>query len=177
MDTLETLAGKYPTDKFTAHPYLAVYKNLFDSIRGDVKNVLEIGVQYGHSFALWNDYFFNAHICGIDIVDLPDTFQMSNRMSFHKRDAYDISFIQKIADNTFDVLIDDGPHTLPSMLFFAEHYGKLLSPKGVLIIEDINDLNWTPQIAAAIPKECDTKVINGGSVKAEILIVSQRGCT
>jgi cephalosporin hydroxylase len=174
MNTLESLAKKYPTDKFTVHPYLEVYKNLFDSIRADIKNVLEMGVQYGYSFSLWNDYFFNAHICGIDIVDLrPSTFQMSNRMSFHKGDAYDTTFIQKIAKKTFDVLIDDGPHTLPSMLFFAKHYSKLLSLGGVLIIEDIPDLNWTPQIISALPNKCVTKIINGKSVTGEIVVVAQ----
>lgn len=172
---LETLASKYPTDKFTAHNYLGVYKNLFDSIRGSIKNVLEIGIYVGYSFSLWNEYFYNAHICGIDILDLPNTFQMSNRMSFHKGDAYDINFIQKLADVTFDVLIDDGPHTLASMLFFAQHYSKLLSPDGVLIIEDIQDMNWTPQILAALPNEGE--VLDKRGIRDDILIVLQKGCT
>jgi hypothetical protein len=50
------------------------------------------------------------------------------------------------------MLLDDGPHTLESMLFFAEHYTPLLTQTGVLIIEDVQEFDWIPKIVAAFPE-------------------------
>ena len=176
--TLRTLAEKYPTDKFTRHSYLAIYENLFEPIRENVKNVLEVGIQDGYSFSLWNEYFFNAVVYGVDIIELPPNFTMMNRMAFYKGDAYNIEFVQQnFSNKSFDVLIDDGPHTLPSMVFFAQHYSKLLNLGGVLVIEDIQDIDWVPLIIDAFPHELQgmTEVLDKRDNRYDdVLIVLQK---
>ena len=157
---LKNIFQKYQTDKFTSHCYLEIYAEIFDPIKEQINNLLEIGVWKGGSMSLWNDYFLDANIYGIDINDLPIDFIIKPRMTFYKDNAYDINFIQQnFIDKsiTFDVLIDDGPHTLSSMQFFAQHYSKLLNNNGILVIEDIPDINWIQQIIKLFSVELQDK--------------------
>ena len=150
---------KYKTDKFSTHSYLGIYSQLFDPRKDSVKNVLEIGVQNGGSLVLWSDLFPDAHIYGADIKPLPDTFVLTDRMTHIPGNAYDVSFMNTHFNNMkFDVLVDDGPHTLESMLFFAKHYSGLLAPGGALAIEDVASPTWIPKIIMAFPKEYQSKV-------------------
>jgi hypothetical protein len=49
--------------------------------------------------------------------------------------------------------LDDGPHTLESMIFFINHYLPLLKDDGILIIEDIPDINWTQILINNTPEQ------------------------
>ena len=40
-------------------------------------------------------------------------------------------------DRKFDIIIDDGPHTLKSQIEFLKLYRNILKPNGILIIEDL----------------------------------------
>ena len=51
-------------------------------------------------------------------------------------DAYNKDNIKKI-NSKFDIIIDDGPHTLVSQLYASKYYTPLLKNNGKLIIEDI----------------------------------------
>src|SRR5258706_9813873 len=71
MDELTRLAIKYGTDKWGKHKYTPVYHQMFKNRRAGsdvdyVENVLEIGVGEGASLFMWRDYFFKAHIYGLD---------------------------------------------------------------------------------------------------------------
>lgn len=142
---------KYLTDKFTGHKYLDTYNEVLSSRKDSTKNVLEIGVSAGGSILLWRDFFQNANIYGIDIDDKPQSLinDSMTRISFIKQNAYDVNFVQSnfIDKNIrFDLIVDDGPHSLESMKFFAEHYSRILNNGGVLVIEDIPSIDWCPQI-------------------------------
>ena len=50
--------------------------------------------------------------------------------------------LKNLKDIKFDILIDDGPHTLDSMIFFLKNYSELLNDKGILVIEDVQDIGW-----------------------------------
>ena len=60
--------------------------------------------------------------------------------------------------NTFDVIIDDGPHTLESMTFFALEYTKKINKNGLLVIEDFQEFNWTNIIKRLIPEEFNVEI-------------------
>lgn len=150
---------KYRTDKFSTHSYLEPYGMLFDHRGEDVKNVLEIGIQNGGSLEIWSDLFPKAKIYGVDINPLPSTFQLSDRMTHIIGNAYDVNFINKHFNSMkFDVIIDDGPHTLDSMLFFARHYSYLLANNGVMAIEDVASPTWINQIIKTFPATLQPKV-------------------
>jgi len=141
MDLLELYQSnktKYQTDKETSHCYLSeVYNKLFDQCRNKTLNILEIGVQEGYSILLWADYFTKSSILGVELevnkVKIPFT---GTNYNIILADAYCESTIGGFNEK-FDIIIDDGPHSLGSQLFCVNVYSKLLNPGGILIIEDI----------------------------------------
>lgn len=142
--SLENLVNNFLTDKNTFHSYLKTYENILHSKRYSSKNILEIGIQKGGSLKLWNDYFINANIYGLDIDDAPIFLNKYDRIQTFKCSAYSHSIIDMFMKKNiiFDMILDDGPHTIETMLFTLIHYSKLLAPNGILIIEDIPSMDW-----------------------------------
>lgn len=166
------------TDKGTTHSYLQLYDTLLNPIKKTAKNILEVGIgdfgpKNGGSLLLWRKYFTNATIYGIDILPLNrvlDELIKDNSIKlFTEADAYNQSFIAKNLNNIrFDFLIDDGPHTLKSQEQFIELYSPLLSEHGILIIEDIQSIDWleilknkTPDHLKQYVKSYDLRKIKG----------------
>lgn len=48
----------------------------------------------------------------------------------------------KFYDEYYDFVLDDGPHSLESMVLCIELYHNLLTPNGILIIEDVQSIDW-----------------------------------
>ena len=68
----------------------------------------------------------------------------ADRYTFYNIDGYNDTTVQKFKEEVpdgFDVIIDDGPHTLQSQVFAVNSYFPMLKPGGILIIEDIQDSN------------------------------------
>ena len=145
MKTLsETYSSKhFYTDKNTVHSYIdQIYSELFYEIQESAKNILEIGIDHGGSILLWKDYFSNATIYGIDIHNKNDIFKEKDRLKILHKDAYDEKFIKSIPENNFDLIIDDGPHTLKSMTSFLDGYQSKLNKNGIIVIEDVQEISW-----------------------------------
>ena len=56
-----------------------------------------------------------------------------------------------------DIIIDDGAHTYESMMAYISLYLPLLKDDGILVIEDVQDINWVEGLKNCIPedlKEC-----------------------
>jgi hypothetical protein len=167
MSRLIDLVDNTKTDKNTSHSYLNTYQQLFESKRFEKNNILEIGIgeplenkSNGGSIKLWHDYFSNSIIYGVDICDISvvnDDIINKDRIKLYTSiDAYDAAFIENEFINQnikFDILIDDGPHTLESMIFFVKHYLPILNDNGVLVIEDIPDINWINILSQNTPEE------------------------
>jgi hypothetical protein len=166
MSQLIDLVDNAKTDKNTCHSYIPVYQKLFESKKYNNNNILEIGIgepkqnkENGGSIKLWHDYFENSTIYGLDIHDISDVNEEiidKQRIKLYTSvDAYDTTFIENtfIKNNIkFDILIDDGPHTLDSMIFFVKHYLPLLKDDGILVIEDIPHMNWTQILKENTPE-------------------------
>ena len=169
MSKLIDLIDNSLTDKNTGHSYINTYERLFSSKKLLTNNILEIGIgisdpKYnmgnGGSIKLWHDYFQNSIIYGLDIIPITnvnDVIKNKERIKlFTSINAYDTTFIENtfVKNNIkFDILIDDGPHTLDSMVFFVRHYLPLLNDTGVLVIEDIPDIKWINILIQNVPEE------------------------
>ncbi len=158
--SLVNLVDNTRTDKNTLHSYLATYDKLFSSRRDSVKNVLEIGIDHGGSIKLWSDYFKNATVHAIDIIPeskVWDELKNKDNIVLHpSTDAYDVrQFTSKFLnpDIKFDIIIDDGPHTLESMIVFLNMYLHLLTDDGVLVIEDVQSPEWIYVLKKMVPVE------------------------
>ena len=143
--------NRYYTDKNTTHSYYEVYDRLFSPIRNTAKNILEVGIgdfhqKNGGSLILWKLYFENAKIHGVDIISDDRVYDVIHNdkkiITYTKTNAYSFDFIQKLKNDNlkFEVIIDDGPHTFESQCKFIDLYLDLLTEKGMLIIEDIPDM-------------------------------------
>jgi hypothetical protein len=164
MNLLDTYLSKnYTTDKNTIHSYIEkIYNNLFSKLKYDITNFLEIGTESGGSALLWRDFFINATVEMLDIRQC-DKILNEERINHIVCDAYSIDTINKL--NKYDIIIDDGPHTLPSMIFFVENYINLLKDNGIAIIEDVQSYDWFDQIINKIPSNFDSEIIDLRSVK------------
>ena len=146
------------TDKNTIHSYLDLYETLLSSKKYTAKNILEIGIHRGGSIKLWYDYFPNATIYGVDINNMN---RILNELKNNKRiclctssNAYDVDFFETKLFNIntkFDMVLDDGPHTLESMKLFINLYSQLLCDDGILIIEDVQNWEWIEILKECVP--------------------------
>jgi hypothetical protein len=151
------------TDKHTGHSYLPIYQTFFNRIKDSATDILEVGIgdfneKNGGSIKLWLDYFSNAKVYGIDILSedrVLDELKVNPRtVLYTSTNAYDPIFVEKeFGNKKFDILIDDGPHTLESMISFITLYAPLLKDDGVLIVEDLPFIEWTRNLTDATPLE------------------------
>lgn len=155
--TLLQLVNNEKTDKNTLHSYLSLYEILLKNKKNTCKNVIEVGVAEGGSIKLWHDYFPNAIIHGCDICDetvMWDEIKNNNRIKlFPSINAYDPLFINQIKDVQFDFALDDGAHTLDSMIQFINLYLPLMNEDGILIIEDVQHIKWLDILISIVPQE------------------------
>jgi hypothetical protein len=69
--SLIELVDNSRTDKNTTHSYLELYQELLFSKKETALNVLEVGIYTGGgSIQLWHNFFTNATVYGLDIIDI-----------------------------------------------------------------------------------------------------------
>ena len=122
--------------------YGNIYDKHFAPFRDQPINILEIGVLRGGSMRMWEKYFPNANIFGIDI-DKDCLQYQSDRTKIFIGDQSDVSFLRNVKAKIprIDILIDDGSHRAKDQkITFEEMYYHVRKP-GVYLIEDI-ELNY-----------------------------------
>ena len=139
------------TDKYYVHSYIPVYDKLFKNVKNDKLNILEIGISHGGSLNLWNQFFTNSTIHGIDIEKSPTWLINHDEIKVAQTDAYSKNALTLFDNVTYDIIIDDGPHTLESMIIAVELYLNKVNKGGMLIIEDIISMTWIQSILNKIP--------------------------
>ena len=151
--SLDKIVDNRLTDKNTWHSYLDTYESLLKDKQKTCKNVLEVGIQRGGSIKMWNDYFVNANIYGFDHNDSPDFLKEFQRIQCFKINAYSGESIDYFVKNgiELDVALDDGPHTLESMIYFITNYSKIIANDGIMIIEDVQDIAWCEIFKTIVP--------------------------
>jgi hypothetical protein len=158
--SLIELVDNTRTDKNTTHSYLPLYQQLLEKKKETAKHVLEVGIYSGGSIQLWSDFFTNAHVYGLDIMNRSHVWNRlltnPNITIYANQNAYDEVFFK----NTFldkgircDFMLDDGPHTLESMKQFIRLYSQIMTDDGILIIEDVQNWDWLHALADVVPEE------------------------
>lgn len=161
--SLIELCNNNLTDKNTLHSYLELYEELFNRKKYSAKNILEVGIgpyreSNGGSIKLWSDYFINATVYGLDIIPIdgvnPFLINYPRVILHTKCNAYNADFFIDTFLNCnikFDMVIDDGPHTLDSMLQFIRLYSSVLTDDGILVIEDVQNIEWIRHLKNITP--------------------------
>ena len=163
--SLEEIVDNKRTDKNTVHSYLPLYQKLLKNKKETAKHVLEIGIGDWHqgitnggSIKLWHDYFTNATIYALDICPLEkvwDGIKNNNRIIIYSNDAYNYDFFKtNFLDKNIkcDFMLDDGPHTLNSMIQFIKLYSQIMTDDGILIIEDVQSWDWIDILKNEVPE-------------------------
>jgi len=156
---LSSLVDNTRTDKNTTHSYLDLYQSLLAPKKHSAKTVLEVGIYRGGSTKLWYDFFPNATVHALDILDsneISDDLKNKDRIKLYtSTNAYDETFFKKtFLDNNVkcDFMLDDGPHTLESMKEFIRLYSQLMTDDGILIIEDVQSWDWMKELINKVPE-------------------------
>jgi cephalosporin hydroxylase len=151
--------GLCHTDKGSLHTYTGMYEGILSQYKNKDCTLLEIGIQSGGSALLWSRYLPNAKFSFADIDPVnPQVLDMidSDRYLFHLGDAYSdeiLNLIKKSRPDGFDVIIDDGPHTLQSMIDCIRKYLPIVKESGYLIIEDVQSISWCDVLENEVPLE------------------------
>jgi len=192
-DELSEIMSKYYSDKgwglckdfilynklapnHVCHNYTYFYNNLFMKHRNKKISIFEMGVgvpscmgSWAGSLKGWEEYFPNSEIFSADI-DKDYLYNNDRIKSFYVDQENEESIKnlwEQMNEKTFDLIIDDGPHTyLSNFLFFINSIQKL-KIGGIYIIEDIN-LDFIIQLYINIIEYCK---INNIFIEIEKLII------
>ena len=156
--SLQNIVDNSRTDKNTVHSYLDLYQNLLIAKKETAKNVLEIGIYDGGSIKLWSDFFTNATVYGLDIMHINNVWEgiknKENIILHTSSDAYNETFfIDNFLNKNIkcDFMLDDGPHSLESMKQFIRLYSQIMTDDGILIIEDVQSIDWINVLKDEVP--------------------------
>jgi len=138
------VAGQFGTDKNQV--YLDNYERLFSGIQNEKITLLELGIFRGESLLLWEDYFSNGTIVGVDI-HASGVANKSSRIFEFEGYQQDTDFLdtvaQDVAPDGFDIIIDDASHIGDiSKITFWHLFNNHLKPGGIYVIEDWRTGYW-----------------------------------
>lgn len=140
-DKHSNTAVPWPTDDIS-HTYDGLYGPLWAHKKESARKVLEIGVSWLGSgdLEVLGHHFPNAEVHGVDIDPLERVSEehQAPNITFHQMDGYNAENLDKtFGDTKWDIVLDDGPHTVESQVKCLNYFHDKLAPHGMMLIEDI----------------------------------------
>tara|TARA_B100001964_G_scaffold181674_1_gene200940 strand:- start:1159 stop:1977 length:819 start_codon:yes stop_codon:yes gene_type:complete len=133
--SLDDIGLQYLPSKIQ-HNYLPLMDFHFSPLRESAKKILEIGVQTDRSVKMFEDYFPNATIYGLDIDSKCKQYEV-DRVKIIIGDQTDINILSQLPDD-IDVIIDDGSHIENDVIASLNYLFKnKLKIGGLYVIEDM----------------------------------------
>ncbi len=163
MTSLAQIHLNYHTDKGTSHSYIETYDRLFTPFQDQQFQFLEIGALTCGSLKMFNDYFSQAQIYGVDnwaqqtdhhgqplihqginvaeiIADVRQNYPRIHLVTCDSTNREAVA--QQFSGQKFTIIIDDGDHTpgaqaqtFANFLPFWDHQ------HGIYVIEDVGDVS------------------------------------
>lgn len=149
MNTLTDLAKFYGTDKGAtsgrgckAKNYTQHYEQFFQNIKDRIIKLLEIGVAEGRSLRMWQSYFSNGLIYGIDIKKECKKYE-KGVIKIFIGSQNNINFLKEVGDSggLFDIIVDDGSHKYNDIRTSFLTLFPYLKADGYYCIEDLHALS------------------------------------
>ena len=159
--------SKFDTDKNLMPAYIALYEEIFFPLKDKNIKLLELGVLKGGSVLMWQDYFKNGHIVGLDL-DKVNLEQEAERITLYQGKQNDIELLKAIAEEQaldgFDIVIDDCAHigSIAKESFdyiFKNH----LKSGGFYVIEDWGTGYWETWPDG---KSYNISIVDGNRIKS-----------
>ena len=181
---LRLYAMGYETDKGSVHSYIPVYEELLAPYKETATKVLEIGLFKGNSLRMWEQYFTNAEVIGIDCDELPHgglgdlrPIMAEAGHNIFIMDALDEEQVSKAFRNTlFDVVVEDAGHHLEQQIDLYKMYKPYLRKGAIYIIEDIQDIDATREQFENIDPDKKVTIIDNRKVRPrydDVLVIIQ----
>lgn len=132
------------TDKATFHGFTPIYERHFHGLRNSPLKLLEVGVYEGSSMKMWEEYFLQADLYGVDITwgYLKHSFSDRVRLGLANQAAPEemLRLFQtwKIAPESLDICIDDGGHRMSQQNRTIGICWPFLKSGGTFVIEDLH---------------------------------------
>ncbi len=124
--------------------YFEIYERHFQQFRGKDMTLLEFGVLHGGSLQMWKHYFGpGAQITGVDIN--PRCAELAEeRIEIIVGDQEDRDSLRNICNThaKFDIIIDDGGHTMTQQILSFQELWFHLKDGGVYLCEDTHTSYW-----------------------------------
>ncbi len=142
------MAFKYGTDKGYPHQYTPIYHKYLAPIADEVHSVLEIGIcvtralpngRTGASLFMWEEFFPNAEIFGVDIdpASMINEGRIRSALADQGNSGMMNAAVAEFGGGPFDVIIDDGTHDPTYQVAAAIIMLPHLEATGHYFIEDI----------------------------------------
>jgi frataxin-like iron-binding protein CyaY len=142
------IAKKHGTDKVTSHKYHNIYQKYLEPIRDNRLKFLEIGLGCdmgygpGASYYTWLEYLPNVDLYYIeyDAECAKKWKEKTNGASVFAGDQADVEFLERFIRETggnFDVMVDDGGHSMVQQKTSLDTLWKALKPGGYYFCEDL----------------------------------------
>lgn len=160
----------YETDKFSVHSYGEIYEEILKPYRETAKNVLEIGLFSGNSLRMWEQYFTNAKVYGIDCDEQPHGGMADLRPMIAEGnhniiigDATNPADVEKYFKGIkFSVVIEDANHDPIQQQQIYLALKPYLEEGSICIIEDV------------VPKDGVITLFEGIDPETEVTILDRR---
>lgn len=131
--------------------YFPIYARHLERFRGRQLKILEIGVYRGGGLELWQNYLGpGASVVGLDI-DEAAVRAARGRYPVVLGDQEDPEVLRGLEreHGPFDIVIDDGGHTMGQQIVSIETLFPLLNNDGIYLVEDCHTSYW-PQFGGAL---------------------------
>ena len=138
--TLIELGTKYGTDKGKeGHGYVFSYEQYLFPFKDKPLKIFEIGVRTGNSVKMWEEYFTNATIFGLDCEPKCKEYE-TRRIKILTGYQENMPYIkaQGAAIGKIDIIVDDGSHKHSDICASLEMLSPFLAVGGFYFIEDID---------------------------------------
>ena len=142
----EEIAVRLGVSKLSYPYYMGAFWKHLQHLREEPITLLEIGVAQGESLRMWEEWFPNAKIYGIDIDPLCSKFESDRTKVFIGNQA-DKDFMESVVAVTgpLDVVVDDGGHQMKEQQDCLRLLWPHLKPFGTYVIEDL-DVCYGPDV-------------------------------
>lgn len=158
--TLTELANKYRTDKGTtayeSHSYTEIYQKYIPADK--TCTLLEIGVLFGDSIRMWNEYNPQMIVHAIDNNAHWMRYDGNEKFTFHVGSQSDERFMNDVLEqiSDLDFVVDDGSHYLNDIFSSFTYIFPRLKKGAVYFIEDLHFPPSEPKnLIYKIIEECD----------------------
>lgn len=127
------------TDKgLSEHNFIEIYEYFFHQWQQSNIKIFEIGILGGGSLEMWQKYFINAKVYGLDIVDGSryDNERVKTFIGDQSKREDLTRVINEIGD--VDILIEDGSHLMSDQQISFGCLFPYIKPEGYYVIEDVH---------------------------------------